>query len=111
MNQHLHRLKVIAAQVAGRKPFPGLKDFTIDQVGENDSTDLIAAKVLMCFCIDDGRYNNFGSGILLAIQFLDETHRPPQGDQRSRSQKDLRKLLDGGCALEGLLEWIARWYG
>jgi hypothetical protein len=114
MNRYIPLLKSIAAQVAyshKRARFPGLQDFLLDSVGEEDNVASIASKILVQFCIEDGQFNGSIIGVSLAVRFLDETlTSPPAGDVRSRSLKDLHSVLSEGGPIEEFLKWIDIYY-
>ena len=114
----LRKFKQIAAQTAHHQDLnmgefirSGLKDFLIDEVWEEDPTEVVAARAIASLCMENGAFNGFVVGLKAAIQFLDETFLGPKTTKERRSaHEELRQVLGGGGEEEEILEWINKHY-
>ena len=109
-------IKTIAAEIGGlrefRKTGGSLSDFLENRFDREDSPEELAAKIFRYFCADnDGSFNDFMPGVMLAVKFLDQNLPPaPEGQQRQQSLKDLQILLNTRVDEAQLIQWARAWY-
>lgn len=109
-------IKTTAAEIGGlpefRKTGGSLSDFLDSRFDPRDSPEVIAAKILVYFCADsDGIFNNFMSGVKLAVGFLDRVMKPPpKGPERLQALKDLETVLNTSVDQAQLIKWARSWY-
>jgi hypothetical protein len=94
-----------------RRTGGSLVDFVENFLDPGDATDVVGAKILQYFRLDeDGATNNFLPGIQLAVGFLDATMTAPKDPaQRKQSLRDLKTILDSGDAAQ-LHRWVTSYY-
>jgi hypothetical protein len=86
-----------------------LKDF-LDHHGD-DMPDVVGARIIEYFSLDNGRFNNFLPGVQLAMSFLDRVlGGPADSNQRQQAARDLKAILDGQGNFELILEWVRSHY-
>jgi hypothetical protein len=117
MNPYLFRFKKTAAQVAHNNAFSmgtfirnyGLSDFYTDGILEGDGPADIDAKALMYFCVDeDGSFNGFEVGVMVAVQFLREALTGPySGRQMQQCFADLWTILNNRPTEDAIRQWIS----
>lgn len=84
-----------------------LRDFLENAVDDADTCDIVGARIIEHFCLDDRRFNNFLPGLTLAIGFLDATMQGPRAEAREQCLLDLRGILDGpNCDFATVLQWV-----
>lgn len=88
------------------------KDFLESCIGPSDPADIVGARIIEYFCLDDGVYNNFQPGIKIALEFLDATlGTSANRESRRQGLVDLKSLLDAGTDFDELLQWVRSNYG
>ena len=94
-----------------RRTGGSLVDFVENYLAPEDTLDIVGAKILQYFCLDeDGTPNNFLPGIQLAIGFLDAVKTAPtEPAQRRQSLVDLKAILQSGDPAQ-LQRWVASYY-
>lgn len=119
MEDHVRHFKAIAAQVADRHGFSfgacltdhGLRDFLIEVAAGGDSPADMAAKALVWFCVEEGRFNGFLVGLETVLQFLAEQLGGPQNStERVAAFKDLRSILESRPDFAAVRQWVAAHY-
>jgi hypothetical protein len=102
---------MIAASSIGQSKFRMrgflIRDF-LDEIGENDTAVDIGARLLMQFCVDNGKCNNFMPGLKLALLFLEYFLRKPS--TMDGALRDLKAILDSDPSESVISQWIASYY-
>jgi hypothetical protein len=109
-------IKAAAAEIAEPREFrrdgASLNDFLRNCLSPSDSADLVAAKLVEYFCLDDnGAFNNRVVAIKLVVMFLDEVGTAPVGSARGVALKDLQRILTQHPNLQQIQDWARAHYG
>ena len=109
-------IKAAAAQVAEPKEFrrgdTSLDDFLRNCMTPSDSIDLVAAKLVEYFCLDEeGAFNNRLTGIKLALMVLGRAAKPLDGAACSVALKDLHAILMQHPSRDQIQQWARAHYG
>ena len=114
MSRYTASFKRIAAQVADREGVRmatfigerGLNDFLIDHSGNTDVADF-AARALLAFCVEDGRFNGFIVGLKTVLQFLGQQPRGALlGAGMKQSLGDLHQIRGSQPTLDSINQWV-----
>ena len=87
----------------------GLEAILLDADQEDWSDKTIAANVLAECCVENGRYNNFGVGVLAVINYLSARYGKPTIDQQ-QSFRDLHSILNSGGSVDSIMRWMNTQY-
>lgn len=107
------RIKEAAASLGGPSAFRNtdcsLSDFLGNVLDDADDEFTAAAKVIMYLCVEDGEFNNFQTGLALAMTFLGRNASATLDP--SRAVRDLRGIVDDGLNHAALEGWARSHYG
>lgn len=88
-----------------------LRDFMDNEARDADTHNLVGAKIISYFCMEDGRYNGFHSGIALAVEYLERSVGCVlDSGVRLQCLKSLRELLNAGATENQLVEWAKSYF-
>ncbi len=113
MNDYLYRFKKIVAQVHEETDVNfrrhGIDDLFRD-AGPNPTPSRLAALAARYFCTEDDRYNGSDPGLMVVIEFINETCTKIPYTNDTDVIRTLIRMLQDGCKMEQIEAWASQFY-
>jgi hypothetical protein len=87
----------------------GLADFLIEDFGETDSPQEIAARALEYLC-EKGDVERNMVVCTTVVRFLEKVEATARQDPHGQRLRDLKTILEGPCSYQTFLKWAKSWY-